>query len=66
MITLLAAVLALSLGWTIGYRMRPQPRRTWACQRCDDEALMTFERARFDELTASLDLTSPKTPRNAE
>lgn len=66
MTTLLAAVLALSVGWAVGYRMHPQPRRTWACQRCDDEALMAFERARFDELTATLDLPSPKTPRNPE
>ncbi|MFE9645286.1 hypothetical protein ACFYO0_14455 [Streptomyces sp. NPDC006365] len=58
MTTVLAAVLALSVGFVVGLLVRPQPRRVWACARCDDEALMTSERARFDDLIASLDLTN--------
>lgn len=54
MITLLAALLALSIGFVLGYRTRPQQRPMWACARCDDEALLASERARFDALIADL------------
>ncbi|MFJ8791420.1 hypothetical protein [Streptomyces sp. NPDC102462] len=64
MTAVLAVLLALAAGWCIGYRTRPQPRRTWTCARCDREALQA-ERDRFDELVAGLDLDLPDDPRNA-
>ncbi|MFJ8603416.1 hypothetical protein ACIREM_32860 [Streptomyces shenzhenensis] len=63
-VAVLVVLPALAVGWCIGYRTRPQPRRTWACAVCDQVALQS-EHARFDELEASLDLNLPDNPRNA-
>ncbi|MFG3276204.1 hypothetical protein [Streptomyces luteogriseus] len=54
----ITAVLALATGWAVGYRTRPEPRRTWACARCDDAALRA-EAVRFNAVIAGLDLDLP-------
>jgi hypothetical protein len=43
-ITLLAAILALSVGWTIGYRMKPTPPPVPGCP-CRDEAALSLNNA---------------------
>lgn len=61
MTTLLAVVLALAVGACIGFRMRPEPRRTWACARCD-EAMVRAEMARFHAVLEALDFDTPDDP----
>ncbi|MGW5616238.1 hypothetical protein [Streptomyces sp. NPDC003877] len=57
----ITAVLALATGFTIGYRTRPEPRRTWSCARCDDAALRA-EAVRFNTVIAHLDIDTPEIP----
>jgi hypothetical protein len=58
--TLLAVLLALSAGFTIGYRMNRPPRRVWVCQRCDDTALTADEQAAFKTIEAHFDPDDPR------
>ncbi|GGV68971.1 hypothetical protein GCM10010294_25260 [Streptomyces griseoloalbus] len=58
----LAVLLALAAGGSIGYRMRPAPRRTWACARCD-EAAIRAETARYNAVLLALDFDTPDDPR---
>lgn len=58
MITALAALLALSAGFTIGFRTRPFTPPAPGCPCRDDAAFIAHERARFDDLVAQLDITS--------
>ncbi|MET7437005.1 hypothetical protein ACFYQQ_01070 [Streptomyces sp. NPDC005496] len=54
MITILAAVLALAAGWTIGicHRLFILPPPGCRCE--DDAAFMAHQRARFEDLAAQL------------
>ncbi|MGW5175868.1 hypothetical protein ACWERY_16090 [Streptomyces sp. NPDC004082] len=56
MITILAAVLALAAGWTIGICHKPLLLPPPGCRCEDDAVLLAHERARFEDLMAQLDL----------
>lgn len=62
MINILTALLALSAGFTIGYRTRPHPRPVWACARCDAVALTAEETARLKAIERHFD--DPDDPRS--
>jgi hypothetical protein len=58
--TLLAVLLALSAGFTIGYRTSRPPARIWACARCDDTALTADEQAAFKAIEKYFDPDDPR------
>jgi hypothetical protein len=54
-------VFGCSFGWCWGYHARPQPRRVWACARCDNEAIRA-EVVRFNAVVAGLDFDTTDDP----
>ncbi|MFF7142294.1 hypothetical protein ACFZB5_13730 [Streptomyces nodosus] len=60
---LLTVVLAAAIGWCCGHRTARVRHVPIGAAVDDEAALLARERARFDELVASLDI--PDDPRNA-
>ena len=54
-------IFGILFGWCWGYHARPEPRRVWACARCDDTALRE-EAVRFNAVLAGLDFDPPPIP----
>lgn len=53
----IGGLFGVSFGWCWGYHARPEPRRVWACARCDEQALTADEQARFKAITRYFDQT---------
>lgn len=53
-------IFGCSFGWCWGYHTRPEPRRVWACARCDEQALTADEQARFKAITRYFDQPDPE------
>lgn len=54
-------IFGCSFGWCWGYHARPEPRRVWACARCDEAAVRT-EVVRFNSVLLALDFDTPDIP----